>query len=56
MAIRWGVDLVTINVPPPELVIIYGYKVLRVCGEETDMLHRSLLPYDTLAFLCLDIP
>jgi hypothetical protein len=55
-AIVWRFGLVTIGVPLPEFVITYGYEVFRVCRREADMPHNVLLPDNTLAFPCLDVP
>ena len=51
-----GWDLVTSNIPLPDLATRDGDEVVRVCGREADMLHSILLLYGTIALSCLNIP
>ena len=49
-------DLVTIDIPLPDLITAYGQEVLWIHGPETNILHCMLLLYDTMTFPCLNVP
>jgi hypothetical protein len=51
-----GWDLLTIEIPLPNLLPRYGDNMLRVYGREANMPHNILLLYGTKTSPCLSVP